>query len=69
MKVTIQDVPDVTVQLSQQQTRVLANILLNADDNLFAGSKDQSDCRVFVELRQAFSQLKAIMPTALVYFK
>lgn len=59
MKMTVQDLPDVTVLLSRTQATLIAEVLAEADDDHFG-------CRELGELRQYFSQLLRILPKALV---
>ncbi len=59
IKMTIQDLPDVTVLLNRTQANLIAEVLLDADTDHF-GSRELS------ELQQYFSQLRAILPKALV---
>lgn len=59
IKMTIQDLPDVTVLLNRTQANLIAEMLLDADPNHF-GSRELS------ELQQYFGQLRAILPGALI---
>jgi len=63
---TIQDNPDATVLLNKTQVAVLTKALCSVDPDEIA---EEEERRAFFDLRQSFSQLNAVLPSALVYFK
>jgi hypothetical protein len=59
IKMTIQDMPDVTVLLNRRQADLITEVLNDTDPN-------RVEYKTLAELRQYFNQLRTILPKALL---